>query len=464
METDPVTAYGRWLAEAPAQWPEAALRAAHHALIDIIGVTVLGAEEEAARRVFATARDWGQGPATAIGMGARLAAPWAALVNGTSAHALDFDDNFDPGKAHATAVLMPAILALAEQEGASGAACLDAYIAGLQILGRVGEGLNPGHRQRGWHATATVGAVGAAAGCARLLGLDAGQAANAVSIATSMAGGFMAQFGTMTKPLHAGLAAQAGAMAASLARGGIDAGREVLTGRTGMQALMGGGEGLRFQTGRIGEPLLILSHGLRAKRYPNCGSAHRSTDGLLELMAKYGFTADDVAEITVAAPRSHLNNLMYTDPRNPLEAKFSLEFALAVALREGGCGLPHFSQAHVDRADLRALYPLIRREPLDDGGEVPPNRITVRLKDGRGLEAVVANAVGSRAKPFTPAQYWEKFALCARGALPPERVERVRAALAGFGELRDVKDLMEPLMGAVANQILPVRGDDGPRG
>ena len=115
----------------------------------------------------------GRRPSAAIGQGARLAAPWAALVNGTAAHALDFDDNFDPAKAHATAVLAPAILALAEQEGASGRDCLDAYIAGLQILGRVGQGVNPIHRNRGWHATATVGAIGAAAACARLLKLDA---------------------------------------------------------------------------------------------------------------------------------------------------------------------------------------------------------------------------------------------------------------------------------------------------
>ena len=125
------------------------------------------------RRVFETVRAWGDGPSTAIGQGARLPAPWAALVNGTAAHALDFDDNFDPAKAHATAVLVPAILALAEQEGASGRACLDAYVAGLQILGRVGQGVNPAHRNRGWHATATVGAIGAAAACARLLRLDA---------------------------------------------------------------------------------------------------------------------------------------------------------------------------------------------------------------------------------------------------------------------------------------------------
>ncbi|HEY6814944.1 MAG TPA: MmgE/PrpD family protein, partial [Croceibacterium sp.] len=156
--TNPVLAYGRWLAETPRDWPEAALESAHRQFIDVLAVAIPGAAEPATQRVLETVAQWGEGPASAIGAGLGLAAPWAALVNGTAAHALDFDDNFDPAKAHATAVLAPAILALGEQEGASGGDCLDAYIAGLQILGRTGQGVNPAHRNRGWHATATVGA------------------------------------------------------------------------------------------------------------------------------------------------------------------------------------------------------------------------------------------------------------------------------------------------------------------
>src|SRR5690606_18842333 len=262
--------------------------------IDLIAVAIPGAAEAATRHVLETVGEWGQGPATAIGAGLALAAPWAALVNGTAAHALDFDDNFDPAKAHATAVLVPAILALGEQEGASGADCIDAYIAGLQILGRTGQGVNPAHRNRGWHATATVGAIGAAAACARLLRLDAGKASYALSIATSMAAGFMSQFGTMTKPLHAGLAAKAGVMSACLARSGLTAGVDTFDGPTGMNRLMVGpdyeqlrdslthiehGQTLRFETRSVGEPLLILSSGLKNKRFPNCGSAHRAMDG-----------------------------------------------------------------------------------------------------------------------------------------------------------------------------------------
>jgi 2-methylcitrate dehydratase PrpD len=460
METNPVLAYGRWLAETPADWPGEAWQAAHRAFIDIIAVTVPGAAEPAARRVFDAVKGWGEGPATLIGQGARLAAPWAALVNGTAAHALDFDDNFDPAKAHATAVLAPAILALAEQEGASGRQCLDAYIAGLQILGRVGQGVNPAHRNRGWHATATVGAIGAAAACARLLRLDAREAAFAVSIATSMAAGFMSQFGTMTKPVHAGLAAKSGIVAASLARAGVDSGLATLDGPTGMNRLMVGpdyealrdtlthvehGQNLRFETENVGEPLLLLSSGLKLKRFPNCGSAHRAMDGLIALKEEYGFAAGDVAAIHVRAPVTHLNNLMYTAPTDALQAKFSLEYALACILVTGNCTLADFTEDAAVRPALQALYPRIHRHEVDKAEGEFPTEVEVQLTDGRAFETAIPWPAGSLAVPFTDDQLWAKYDGCTAGLLTDGRAETLRAALEALPALPSIAPLMAPL-------------------
>ncbi|HET9427460.1 MAG TPA: MmgE/PrpD family protein [Allosphingosinicella sp.] len=462
MSENPVLAYGRWLAEARSDWPETALDSAHRQFIDVIAVSIPGAVDPATRRVFATLRNWGGGSSTAIGQDASLAAPWAALVNGTAAHALDFDDNFDPAKAHATAVLAPAILALAEQERASGFACLDAYIAGLQILGRVGQGVNPTHRNRGWHATATVGAIGAAAACARLLKLDGRQAAFAVSIATSMAGGFMSQFGTMTKPLHAGLAAKSGVLAASLARAGIDAGLDTLDGPTGMNRLMVGpdyehlrdglthvehGQTLRFETASIGDPLLILSSGFRVKRFPNCGSAHRSMDGILELKDRHGFTAAEAHEVHVWAPVSHLNNLMYERPKDALQAKFSLEYGVAVALLTGNCTLSDFTDDRVNRPDVLALYPKIHRHPVDKAEGEFPTRVEVRLIDGRRFETSVPMPAGSLAAPFTMDQYWAKFEGCGQGLLSPTKLEALRQALAEMPHSPSIEPVMRILAG-----------------
>jgi 2-methylcitrate dehydratase PrpD len=460
VATNPVLAYGTWLAETPDAWPEEALESAHRQFIDVLGVTIAGAPEPATLAVLETVRSWGDGPSTAILQSARLAPPWAALVNGTAAHALDFDDNFDPAKAHATAVLAPAILALAEAEGASGRQCLDAYIASLQILGRVGQGVNPAHRNRGWHATATVGAIGAAAACARLLKLDAAKSAHAISISTSMAAGFMSQFGTMTKPLHAGLAAKSGVMAAGFARAGIDAGRDTLDGPTGMNRLMVGpdyeqlrdtlvhvehGQTLRFETASIGDPLLILSSGFRVKRFPICGSAHRAMDGALSLKQKHKITPDQVVAIYVYAPVSHLNNLMYTDPRDALQAKFSLEYGVACALVTGNCTLADFTDHAAMRPEIRALYPRINRHPVDKAEGEFPTEVHITLADSRTVSTSIAMPAGSLAAPFTLDQVWAKFDGCAAPFLPPERLAAARDALADLPRLPSIAPLMAAL-------------------
>ncbi len=450
MTANPLPLFAQWLAETDSDWPEAAQSAAHHAFIDIIGVSLPGSIEESTRRVFETVRHWGEGPCAAIGMGARLAAPHAALVNGTAAHALDFDDNFDPGKTHATAVLAPAIFALAEQEGLGGPACIDAYIAGLQILGCVGEGLNPRHRMLGWHATATVGAVGAAAACARLLRLDAGQAQQAISLGTSMAGGFMAQFGTMAKPVHAGLAAQAGVLAASMARSGIEAGADTLHGPYGMRALMAqlepGESGPRFREGGIGDPLLILSAGLKTKRFPNCASAHRAMDGLLELLERDDVQPDAIERLTVEAPRSHLANLMYTDPQTPAQAKFSMEHALACILTDGTCTLSHFTPEALSRPELRAAYARVQRVDLDDGPEDQLTVVRAALNNGREVEAGVPWPAGTKARPFKPDYFRQKFESCAQSVISNEKAARVLETLEQLAQLPSLGPLTDALV------------------
>lgn len=460
MSVNPVEAYGHWVATESDDWPEKALHSAHLEFIDTVAVMLPGAVEPATQFAYNALAKWAQGPCSAVGFKDGLPAPWAALVNGTAGHALDLDDNFDPPKAHASTVLVPAILALGEQIGASGAACLDAYIIGLQIMGRVGQGVNPTHRNRGWHATATIGTVGAAAACARLLKLDAEKAAFALSLSTSMSAGFMSQFGTMAKPLHAGLAARNGIMAASLAAEGMTASPHTLDSRTGMNRLMVGpdyehlrdtlthvehGQNLRFETASIGEPLMILDNGFRVKRFANCGAAHRAMDALLYLRETHGFGADDVARIDVFAPRVHFNNLMYESPLDGLQSKFSIEYALAVCLGTGECVLSDFTDAGVSRPHIRALIPLIHRKPVDKLEGEFPTRIEVYLKDGTVHSEERAWPLGSKWKPFTDAQYWEKFITCAREVMDEAQAAPIRTALENLRRLETIAPLAQSL-------------------
>ncbi|MFL2771037.1 MAG: MmgE/PrpD family protein [Rhodospirillaceae bacterium] len=459
-ECTPTEAFGAWVATAPNNWPYDALHSAKREFIDLVGVAVPGAMDESTMKTIETVMDWGAGPCTVVGQAFTMAAPWAALINGTAGHALDFDDNFDPPKAHATTVLAPSILALGEQENCTGRACLDAYIVGLQIMGRVGQGVNPLHRNRGWHATATVGAIGAAAACARLLKLDSLRASYAISLATSMAAGFMSQFGTMAKPVHAGLAAKSGILAASMAKGGVTASLNTLEGSDGMNHLMVGpdyeqqrdslthfdhGQNLRYKTENVGEPLLILEHAFRVKRFPNCGSAHRAMDILLLLKEDQDFRENEVDRIVVYAPKVHLNNLMHHNPKDPMEAKFSLQYGLACILHTGNCTLSDFTPDAVRRPSIRSLFDRVELMPIDKlEGEVSTS-VEVHLTSGTVLEKSLDMPLGSKLAPFSDTQYWDKFNACVNGLLTRAQCESLRDALDRLNELENIHDLMTHL-------------------
>lgn len=432
VTSSPLTAYAKWVAQAPRDWPDGALLIARRSLIDTLACMVPGADDSAPSKLWPVVQSWGSGDARAVARRDSLSAPGAALFNGTCAHALDFDDNFDPAKAHASAVLIPALLAVADTENASVGDVLDGYIVGLQIMGLVGQGVNPFHRSRGWHATGTLGAIGAAAGCARLLRLDAAKAAHAISLSTSLAGGFMSQFGSDTKPIHAGFAASGGVQAALMARAGLTAGSETLDGPTGLRTLMVGqdveelavamegkaehGQTMRFNAANVGEPLHVTEHGLKIKRFPNCGSLHRALDGLLALMEEHSITADAVQTVLVRAPAAHLRNLMHENPQTPAEAKFSLEYSLAAALHAGEVGLGDYEPGAIQRPEVRALMPLITKEYVEKLESEFPTQVYITLKDGRTVQTALAMPVGSKAHPMSDAQLWQKLETCLAAA------------------------------------------------
>lgn len=453
---NPLKAYGDWLASVGSDWPAETVELAYRELIDTVAVIMPGAVTPVTRKLLARARQWGAGTCTAAGTREGLALPWAAMVNATAGHALDFDDNFDPAKAHVSTVLWPAILAVAEQEGSTPADCLDAYIAALQVQGRIGQGLNPPHRKRGWHATATTGALGAAAATARLLRLDGTQSAMALSLATSTAGGFMSQFGTMAKPLHAGHAAKGGILAACFAQDGMTAGWHTLDGPTGMNTLMVGpdrealrdairepehGQTLTFETESIGEPLLISEHRFRVKRFPTCGSAHRSLDAMLALREEHGFAAEDIERVEVHAPAMHLKNLMYERPETGLQGKFSVEYPLSCVIVQGECTLADFTDAAVARPGHRALFERIHRFPIDRPETEVDTLIRVELGDGRTVEQSVFMPLGSKAAPFPNEVYWRKLDQCTTLVMAEDARGRLREALESFHSLATAAEL-----------------------
>ncbi|WP_298374063.1 MmgE/PrpD family protein [Azospirillum sp.] len=432
-----------WAAGAASFSPLAVARA-RAAVTDTIGCILAGRDDPATRAVaqaFATAGQQAGGQGCAAVSGQRVGVGVAALVNGTAAHALDFDDNFHGATTHASAVLVPALLAAAQAHGRSGAEVIEAYIVGLEAQAWVGRGVNPSHYTAGWHSTSTVGCIGAAAAVARLLGLGQSSIAAAMTIAVSLCGGPKGQFGTPVKPFHAGLAARNAVEAALLASSGMSARADILEARDGFLGLCGGdyARGWPEPESGPGEGMLAIETiGLTAKRHPCCGATHRAIDAVLDLRRDHGFGAEDVAAIRVQVTQAHANNLSYARPANEMQARFSMPYALALALRQDALCLIDFTLPAVEREEVRALLPLTELTVYDPSEERAasgrlPHRVTVFLKNGDRLLDIRQSARGDASLPFSEAERWRKFADCTDfGGVFPGQAEALFAWLGAF--------------------------------
>lgn len=411
-------------------------RAAREAIADTLACMVAGQRDVATQAVRR-----GVCPATAGGVGVTLvgggtAGPaTAALVNGTAAHALDFDDNFMPGMSHASAVLVPALLAVAEAGDASGADLVQAYLVGLEAQALVGYGVAPEHYAAGWHATSTIGAIGTAAGCAALMGLDHDGIVQAMSLAVSMASGMKGQFGTSAKPFHAGLAARNAVEAAQLAAAGLFGRRDILERAQGFGALMGGGLAADW-TGMADDPAHVIGRvGLSPKIHPCCGSTHNAVDMVIALRQEHGFSADQVAAVDLTVGRANYRNLAYPDPATVMEARFSMQYCVALALMQDRLSLADFQDEAIARPHLRALLGRISMQPFapkeEAGRERVPHRARIRLTDGRVFSVALAHPRGTLRNPLDVATWQAKIADCFSYAGVPFGAAD-QAALDGF--------------------------------
>jgi 2-methylcitrate dehydratase PrpD len=439
-----------WIAEVPRERTAQAAELAAAGMRDAIGCILAGSGEETPQRVAKAVGRWGSGAARVVGGGQTLAAPWAALVNGAAAHVLDYDDTFAPLSGHATAVLVPAILALGEECETSGPDLLDSLVVGLEVMACVGRGVNPRHYALGWHATATVGAVGAAGACARLLRLDAPAARDALSLAVSMAAGSRMQLGAMAKSVHAGLAAKAGVLAAVMASEGVGGAAEALEGQWRFAEMFAGRaapDGAFDPPGANGA-LAIEAVGLSYKPYPTCAATHLSLDGLLALREENGLGADAIERIETELPMVLRRNLMHPRPTTGMEARFSMEYCLAAAAVQGRVALGDFEGDAIHRAEIRAVMPRVemRGLPEPEGAPPPPTSVKVTLRDGRVLQVARTLRRGSPGNPMSEVEQAAKFRDCAARALPAERVDAAAALIASLPSGGDARALMDALV------------------
>ena len=433
------------------------MRRSGGAFVDTVACMLAGADDAAPRAAYAGVARWGEGDATVAGTPYRLAAPWAALVNGTAAHALDYDDILEISNAHVSAALVPALLALGQERDADGAACVDAFIVGVEVMARLGEALNMTHYFKGWHTTSTLGAPAAAAACARLLSLDAARTTAALSLATSLASGAKRQFGTMAKPLHAGLAANNGIMAAVLAESGVTAATDAYEGARGFVDLFAGvpRERLEAAVAEFDGPPAIERYGLWQKVYPCCGSVHRPLDALLDMRGHDDLRPQAVAEIDALLPEIAVQNLPYEAPADAMQARFSLPYLLASALVDGRLALDAFTADALVRPGVRALIPRIRMrpdptQPGDVNVDAVPLRatVTVQLAGGDKRSRTVQEPRGHPCRPLGRDALHAKFVDCASRGLPAAEHDAAFDALCGIASAVRSLDAVARHLGA----------------
>jgi 2-methylcitrate dehydratase PrpD len=396
--------------------PPAALSVAHIGFADCVGVMIAGRDEPPARLLLDTLAP-PPGTSTLL-FGSRTAsAPEAAWINGTAAHALDFDDVALRG--HPSTVLVPAILAEAQSIGASGRQMLVAYVAGYETWAELVRRDLDQHHNKGWHPTGIFGAIGTAAACASLHGLNAEQAAAAIALGASQSAGIMANFGTMTKPFHAGRSAHAGVMSARLVASGFTAALDAFEHPQGFLAAVSPAGRLDLDSPvEAGEIWKLSKNKLSVKKYPLCFCTHRALDGMLDLLKETQIVAADVRLITVSTSRRNATILRNHLPQTGLEAKFSMEFAMASAVIARRAGLGELTDGFVRRDDVQALMKQVvvapdDREDPNSPGYAPYDLVTVTLSDGGKSESRHITAVrGGADLPLSRDDLWTKFSDC----------------------------------------------------
>jgi len=426
-------------------------------ILDGLGLALSGSVARSGDLVRHHLADIGadSGGATVIGSDKKVAARFAAFCNGVGIHADDYDDTqLAVAKdrvygllTHPTAPALPAALALGETTNASGADVMLAYHLGVEVECKIAEAINPRHYQHGFHATATCGTFAAAAAAGRLMGLDLEAMQRALSLAGSQSAGLRENFGTMTKPFHAGRSSESGVVAAQFASYGWTAAGNILEAPRGFFSAAGGGYDHAAIAGKLGAPWTFADPGVSIKPHPSGSLTHPGMTKMLELIKANGIKAADVSRVRIGTNSDMPNALIHHRPRNELQAKFSMQFCMAILLIEGRAGLNEFTDEVVLRDDVKAMIEKVdfvvdaRAEAA--GYHLMTTYIDITLTDGRTISGMADFGKGSPANPMSYAEVSQKFLECVEFARwDIGRAREVVGMVAAFETLPDLHGLM----------------------
>ena len=426
-------------------------------VLDGIGLALAGAASECghiAQQYLANLGIANDKGSTVIGSALRLPARFAAFANGLAIHADDYDDTqLAIAKdrvygllTHPTAPALPPVLALAERDRRSGADLMLAYQVGVEVECKVAEAILPRHYQHGFHSTATCGSIGAAAGAAKLLGLDRDALRRALSIGATQAAGLRENFGTMTKPFHAGRAAENGVVAAEIAALGFTASPNGLEADRGFFRAAGGGFSPEMITGKLANPWTFHFPGVSIKPHPSGSLTHPGMAVMMELIRANDIRPAQVKRVAVGTNHNMPNALIHHKPKNELQAKFSMEFCMAILLLERKGGLEQFTDEVVNRADVQAMIAKVsfgvHPEAEAAGFDKMTTIIEIELTDGKVIKGRADFGKGSPANPMSDEELSEKFRQCAAwGGLSKGETQAVLDAVWKIETLGDVNEL-----------------------
>ncbi len=427
--------------------PQQAVANAKVAMLDTLGVMLAGSHQDATGLLLRIPGMAEQGPSLVFGHKLRTSALNAALINGLSAHALDFDDVNIAMGGHPSAPILPALLALSDMTAeTTGRDLITAFVAGFETETRIARGVNFHHYEKGWHPTATLGIFGAVAACTRLLNLPVERTATAIAIAASLASGIKANFGTMTKPLHIGHCARNGLFAALLAKEGFTANPFALEHQHGFLNVFNGlgNYSIDKVLAEWALPLDIERPGPGIKLYPCCGSAHTSIDGMLTLVAQHDIDARQVERVTARIHARRLAHINRPNPRSELDAKFSVQYCLARCLLERRVVMSHFEGDAFKDPAARALMGRIAIEsyvnPPPDQGDHYAVDLQVVLKSGDQFSLRQERPLGRRPEEPTPRERLNtKFDSCAQMVINNESASSIRLAIETLEEIVSVR-------------------------
>ncbi len=445
--------------------PDAAYEKAEKAIADTIGCILAGSVGDVGaplRRYLETSEAEGNRPV--LGTGKTAPPEIAAMINGTFGHALDFDDVLSMMPAHPSTVILPALFACIGKK-ASCQSLLEAYILGVEVGAKMGLGIGNGHYRRGWHATGTLAIFSAIAATARLLDLDVATTRQAFGVGASMSSGLQCNFGTMTKPFHAGWASRSAVAAVRLAEAGFSASATAMEAKNGFFSTYGTDQSdmARCIAG-LGRPYVLVEPGLALKKYPCCYALHRPIDGLLDLRERLSLTPETTDTVHCRVAPGALRPLPYDRPVTGLEGKFSMEYTLAVGVLDGQFDLAAFGDDGVQRPAIAGLLPRMQKEedPRCLGDDPDPGarssgtigfvEVTATRRDGVSETVRVDKPTGSPEKELTWDDLETKFHDCAaQTGMTPDGAAASFAAWRDLRRCTDVAALLEPLSGAAAN-------------